>query len=1020
MKEKQAAESLRESERKLRLILENTEDTIFAYNMDRQLLYVNPAFEQLTGYTTKELSEQNFTDYIHPDDETRMMKLWENLFKGSTFLGEEFRIVTKNGKTKWCSSSWKPLLDEEGRQIGIQGRETDITGRKKAEEEIAALAKFPGENPNPVLRISIDGTVLYCNKASSSLLNTWQYQEGQPIADKWHQIIQKVLDSGVSRQAEVECGDRILSLSFAPVVESHYVNIYTLDITERKKLEDELKESEEKFRQMAENINQVFWIGTPDWNEIYYISPAYEEVWGRSCQSLYESPRSWLESIEPEDRERVADAINKKSSGDLSDTKFPEYRIVHPDGSIRWILAHAFPLRNERGEVHRIAGIAEDITERKRGEEKIKQQNEYLNNVIESLSHPFYVIDARDYKITMANSASGIAEISEGITCYALIHDRSKPCSGEHPCPLENVKKTGKPTVMEHIHFDKSGNRRFFEIRGYPIFDNKGNVLQMIEYNLDITERKKVEEELKKISSEQQIILDSVQATIWYKDTKNNVVRINKASAEYVGMKKEEIEGKSAYDLFPDEAEKYFKDDLEVINSGEPKLGIIEQMQIATGEKRWVRTDKVPYRNEDGEVIGIIAFIIDITEQRRMEDAIRESEEKLVQSQKMEAVGRLAGGIAHDFNNLLTTILGYSDIILSQQGLDNDLFESAKEINASAKRAATLTQQLLAFSRKQVLQPKVIDLNKLITNLSKMLRRLIGEDIDLMIKLDSDLGQTRADPGQVEQVIMNLAVNARDAMPKGGTLTLETQNVVLDESYSQQHPEIKSGNHVLLAVSDTGQGMDEEIQEHIFEPFFTTKGVGKGTGLGLSTVFGIVKQSEGHISVTSEPGKGTSFKIYLPRLEEVEKKHEMLSQNQAVKGGTETVLLVEDEAALRKMAGKILKRHGYRIIEASNGMEARERTDELGESKLDLLITDVIMPGMSGEDLADMLHEKYPDLSVLYISGYTNNIIAHHGILHEGVSFLQKPFSPKFLAKKVREVLDEKVLPSNNGMDTIL
>jgi PAS domain S-box-containing protein len=382
-------------------------------------------------------------------------------------------------------------------------------------------------------------------------------------------------------------------------------------------------------------------------------------------------------------------------------------------------------------------------------------------------------------------------------------------------------------------------------------------------------------------------------------------------------------------------------------------------------------------------------------------------EAKLRQSQRLEAIGRLAGGIAHDFNNLLTIILGYSDLIIQKGRLSKDIETDIQEIRKSALRATTFIQQLLAFSRKQILQPKVINLNNLFNNLEKMLKRFIGEDITLIMKYDTELGFVEADPSQIEQVIMNLAINARDAMPKGGRLTIETTNQYLDECSSKQNTVLKSGNYILLTVSDTGHGMDQETKEHIFEPFFTTKDRDKGTGLGLSTVYGIIKQSGGYIWVYSETGHGTTFKIYLPRIckPAVEKK-EIFVPTKSLEG-VESILVVEDEDALRHITCKILKSFGYIVREASNGIEALGLVGDPDRKVIKLLITDVIMPEMSGQELVEKLLSRYPGVKVLFISGYTEDVIIQYGISVEEVAFLQKPFSAYSLARKVRAVLEK-------------
>lgn len=379
-------------------------------------------------------------------------------------------------------------------------------------------------------------------------------------------------------------------------------------------------------------------------------------------------------------------------------------------------------------------------------------------------------------------------------------------------------------------------------------------------------------------------------------------------------------------------------------------------------------------------------------------------EAQLRQSQKMEAIGSLAGGIAHDFNNLLTAIIGYSQMLLVKFDHGDPIRSDIEEIEKAGRRAASLTNQLLAFSRKQMLEPRILCLNSVLDEIEKLFRRLLGENIDLITLLRPDLGSVKADPGQLQQVIMNLVVNARDAMPSGGTLTIETANVEMDAAYVSGHAEISPGSYVMMAVSDNGCGMDIETQDRIFEPFFTTKGSGKGTGLGLSTVYGIIKQSGGHIWVYSEPGHGTTFKIYFPRAEQ---EAALLQANAYYKSparGTETVLLVEDEQSVRQMAARVLQEQGYRVLQASNGEESLQVAKGYADD-IHLLLTDVVMPGMSGSALANQI-QKARSIKVLFASGYTDDSIVHHGMLDPGVAFLQKPFTPDGLARKVREVLD--------------
>ena len=440
----------------------------------------------------------------------------------------------------------------------------------------------------------------------------------------------------------------------------------------------------------------------------------------------------------------------------------------------------------------------------------------------------------------------------------------------------------------------------------------------------------------------------------------------------------------------------------------------VEQLQATGVAQPW---EKELFR-KDGSRVGVlvgvamleypkvIVFIADLTAQRRAEHALRQSEDQLRQAQKMEAIGRLAGGVAHDFNNVLSVILGYSDMLLADLPHESPMRRDIQEIRNAGQRAAALTRQLLLFSRQQVVEPRVLDLNDVLSGMDKMLQRILGEDIELVTRLTPDLGRIKADPGFIEQVVMNLVVNARDAMPTGGQLTIETMNVELDDEYVREHFSSHDGAHVMLAVTDTGVGMDDATKARIFEPFFTTKEKSKGTGLGLSTVFGIIEQSQGHIWVYSEPGQGTTFKIYLPRVDAQADSVRPLPDAASLYGG-ETILLVENESEVLSITNRMLSRYGYRVL-AAGDPETAIRLCQESPDPIDLLLTDVVMPKMSGPEVARKLVALRPSLRVLYMSGFTDDSVVRHGLLESSVHFIQKPITPELLARKVREVLEPK------------
>jgi PAS domain S-box-containing protein len=613
------------------------------------------------------------------------------------------------------------------------------------------------------------------------------------------------------------------------------------------------------------------------------------------------------------------------------------------------------------------------------------------------------------------DTAEGMRTALEGKVWDVIISDWSMPTFSA-PAALEILKASAidlpfiivSGTIGEEMAVEamRAG------AHDYVLKENLGRLAPAIERELREREeraaRREAEDALRQSEARYRRLTESGVIGIVIADLHGNILEANDAYLKIVGFSREELlRGDVRWsDLTP----------LEFRPSAERATEQLRTTGVATP---W---ETETYRKDGSRVhvlVGVamldypkcIAFLADLTERKqaeagqlRAENALRQSEEQLRQAQKMEAVGRLAGGVAHDFNNVLSVILSYSELILADLKPNDPMRDDVGEIRKAASRAAGLTRQLLMFSRQQVVEPKVLDLYEALTSMDKMLRRIVGEDVELALIAPKTHGRVKVDPSHIEQVILNLVVNARDAMPTGGKLTIEISNVVLDEEYALRHLPVKPGPHVMMAVSDTGCGMSRDTQARIFEPFFTTKEMGKGTGLGLSTVFGIVQQSGGNIWVYSEVGKGTTFKVYLPRVD-AEVDPLKAQATPTTLRGTETILLVEDEEQVRAVALSALRRQGYHVLVAQHAGEALLLCESHPES-IDLLLTDVVMPQMSGPELARRLARSRPEMKVLCMSGYTDDSIVRHGVLDIGVAFIQKPITPALLARKVREVLD--------------
>jgi len=657
------------------------------------------------------------------------------------------------------------------------------------------------------------------------------------------------------------------------------------------------------------------------------------------------------------------------------------------------------PLRDSSGALKGSVIVLRDITEHRRVEELLQEGRKELQTIIDSVPALVFYKDKTNRLVRVNrpfSEAMGMPKKEmENRICSELWPETAEG----YWLDDREVIESGRPkrNIIETIKTARE--TRWLQTDKIPYLDEGGNVVGIIGFSVDITERKRAEEALRESEEHFRRFIENVPVGVYRTTPDGRVLMANSALLRMLGydswqeLASRNLEGDSFEAGYPRSA---FREQIE----REGEVGGLEAAwKRRDGSVVFVRESARTFRTDAGRVLYYDGIVEDVTERRRLEEQLR-------QAQKMEAVGRLAGGVAHDFNNLLTVIIGYSDLLLEKLSAGDGMRPPVEEIKKAADRAASLTRQLLAFSRKQMLQPQLLDLNRLLTNVDEMLRRMIGEDIELVTHLPSGLGRVKADPGQIEQVIMNLAVNARDAMPQGGQLTLEAANVELDSSYVSSHESVLPGHYVMIAMSDTGIGMDAETQAHIFEPFFTTKGQGKGTGLGLATTYGIVKQSEGHIWVYSEPGKGTTFKVYLPRIDQAV---EVIAPTNApvdkLSLGCETILLVEDEEAVCSLVRGVLESRGYDVLEAKGAYDALEIGGR-HKKHIHLLLTDVVMPQVSGRELAEHLAPLHPETKVLYMSGYADHAVVHHGLLEPGTVFLQKPFTPDALARKVREVLD--------------
>ena len=783
-----------------------------------------------------------------------------------------------------------------------------------------------------------------------------------------------------------------------------------LDSEERRREAEAALSASERRLKLAMDAAAV---GTFDWDlatgRVIWEGHT-ERLFGFEPGSFDGTPGSFEKQVHPDDLPMVNRVI--EVARDTRSVFSHEFRIVRRDGSEQWLFGRGGFLYDDRGEACRMCGAVVDITDRKRVEAALTQNEERLRQAVRVANIGIFDHDRKADTVYWSPELRAIYGWTSGepvpLKSYlSLIHPED---AGRIAAA---VNRLGDPAAdgffdAEHRLVLPDGSIRWVSIRSQTSFEGEGparRAVRTVGAVRDITEQRHAEGEQRKLAA----LVAMNRDFIGIATVEGQVLYLNAAGMTLVGLRSVEAAcGNTVFDFFSDADEKEARDGMyqSVLHSGYWS-GELRLRNFETGDLIDVEMTAFLIGDDAGAPLYFAAVARDLTERKRAAAEKAKLEEQLFQAQKMESIGRLAGGVAHDFNNLLTVINGYSQLVMAELGQDDPKRDALTEIQRAGERAVGLTRQLLAFSRKQVLRPRVLDLNRLVQELQPMLERLVGDDVEMRVALEATEAMVLADPNQVEQVIMNLAVNAKDAMPGGGTLLIETANVELDDEYARLNPGVRTGQHVLLAVGDSGIGMDDETRQRIFEPFFTTKPTGQGTGLGLSTVQGIVAQSGGQIAVQSEAGRGTTFNIYLPALTgaPAEEPAEALAAGTLpAREGSETVLVVEDLAEVRDYIVAVLKGYGYRVLEAGSAAEALLVCKQ-EHGRIHLVLSDIVMPKVSGRELASRLGELRPGIKVLLMSGYAESVSVPNGALDQHTDFIEKPFSPEGLARKVREVL---------------
>jgi PAS domain S-box-containing protein len=1045
----------REAETRYRTLFEGVPVGLFRATLSGQILDANPALIRLLGFPSREsLMAVNLRE-IHADPKSRRLFL-ERLERE----GEVHELVLQwkryGGQIITVRQGARPVRDASGRLLHYEGVVEDITESERARHELRESNQFQQE----IISGAGEGIIVLNQELRYTVFNSYMENMTGIPADRVlgrrcvdvfpflrehgiEELLRKAMTGETVTSSDIpyridetgRSGWAIATYGPHRNDAGQIVGVIGIvhDVTERRAAEAALRESEARFRTQIEHAPEAIVVFDVDQGRFVDANDHAVRLYGLPRNELMEvGPAAVSPPVQPDGRsseeaarEKILEALN----GGV-----PEFEWTHRDSKGRDVLCEIRLVRLPSATRRLVRGSVTDITARKRSE----QIRSALYRIAATAS------SAEDIDAFYAAIHQIVGELMYAKNFYVALHDAATQtlsfpyCVDEYDAPpaprplrrglTELVLHTGEPLWMPDEAFGalvsagkveevgtpsvdwlgvplKSGGTTFgvLVVQSYDARFRYGpsdkEVLTFVSQQIAVAlERKHAAEALRESEERYRLLFERNFAGVYRATLHGRILECNDALARMFGFAdKAEMIGREIRSFYPPPDGAEF---LEALMQYRHLVNYERVGRKKSGAAVWTLENAALLADEAAGEIIIEGTVTDITERKMLEEQLR-------QAQKMEAIGQLAGGIAHDFNNLLTTVLGYSDMAIRQLSHENPVRAEIEEIRRAGERAANLTRQLLAFGRKQIFDPRVLDVNSLIADSSRMLGRLIGEPIRLVTQLEPELGSVRADPGQLEQVLVNLVVNARDAMPQGGTLTIRTSNADVDESSSRFHYGVTPGRWVAVTVTDTGIGIDPDSQSRLFEPFFSTKDRPAGAGLGLATVYGIVNQSGGQIFCASEPGQGATFAVYLPRMDVSHPSAGRREHEPEPIRGTETILLVEDESAVRDLTRRCLEASGYRVLQAGSAEEALDAVSRHAGS-LDLLLTDVIMPGASGPELSRRLLSDRPELRVLYVSGYTDETIASQRLLADGASFLQKPFTPEVLARKVRDVLDRQ------------